>query len=372
MIDCKKYYDFLKEEEVNFFTGVPDSLLKNFISYISEVNKDNHIIGTNEGSSIGMGIGYHLATNKIPFIYLQNSGLGNIINPLLSLADKEVYAIPMIIMVGWRGEPGIKDEPQHIKQGRVTLELIKSMGFDTKSFLMNLIMQDQTKNLITKAKIENKPVFLVVKKNTFSFFDSRKKEIDNLLNREEAIKTISLKTSKNDLVISTTGKSSRELFETRNSQNKKNDDFLTVGGMGHANQIALGISLFKKEKKVYCIDGDGAILMHMGGLVQIANSRDINFCHIIINNFSHESVGGQPTLGDTFSFSSVCEKIGYTETFKVDKIIELEENLDLFKKKGGVFCIEVICSSTSRKNLSRPSLSPEQNKLSFKRKISGY
>ena len=373
MIKPDQFLNELISQGIEFFSGVPDSLLKHFLAHLDTLNDRNHIIATNEGSAVALAMGYNLATNKLPLVYLQNSGLGNTINPLLSLADKKVYSIPMIIMVGWRGEPGVKDEPQHIKQGEVTIELIESMNYEY-SILSNNFEESkkQIQKLIKIANTDQKPVFLVVKKDTFSESKFDKKIPVDLISRESAIAAICNSIEKEDLVISTTGKASRELYEIRKIHKSSNADFLTVGGMGHANQIALGVSLFSNNKNIYCIDGDGAVLMHMGGLVQIANSSHNRFCHIIINNSSHESVGGQPTLGEKFSFAEVCKNIGYTTTCRVNSIADLIENIKLFKVKGGVVCIELICSSSSRKNLSRPSSTPLENKKSFINKLNSH
>lgn len=373
MIKPDQFLNELILQGIDFFSGVPDSLLKHFLAHLDSLNDKNHIIATNEGSAIALAMGYNLATDKLPLIYLQNSGLGNIINPLLSLADKKVYSIPMIIMVGWRGEPGVKDEPQHIKQGKVTLELIESMGYEY-SILSNNFEESkkQIQKLILIAKTDQKPIFLVVKKDTFLESKFVKQNPLDLISRESAIEAICNLIDKEDLVISTTGKASRELYEIRKIQKSSNADFLTVGGMGHANQIALGVSLFSNNKNIYCIDGDGAVLMHMGGLVQIANSSLKKFCHIIINNSSHESVGGQPTLGEKVSFAEICKNVGYTSAYRVNTIAQLVEKIKLFKIKGGVICIEVICSSSSRKNLSRPSTTPLENKKLFVNKLNRY
>lgn len=370
MINPELFLNELLSKEINFFTGVPDSLLKSFLLHLDSLDSKNHIISTNEGSAIGLAIGYNLATNKIPMVYLQNSGLGNIINPILSLADEKVYSIPMIIMVGWRGEPGVKDEPQHLKQGEVTLDLIKSMNYKHR-ILSNEFHEGkkQLNELIHITKNDQKPVFLIVKKNTFLESTINKKKQVSLISRESAIEAICSSINKDDLVISTTGKASRELYEIRKAQQTSNEDFLTVGGMGHANQIAMGIALFSKDKNIYCIDGDGAVLMHMGGLVQIGNLKLDNFCHIIINNSSHESVGGQATLGDKISFAEICKNSGYKKTYRVNTTNQLTEKLKLFNDIGGPICIEVICSSTSRSNLSRPTSSPKENKESFKEKL---
>jgi phosphonopyruvate decarboxylase len=369
MIKPKDFYDYLKKNEIDFFSGVPDSLLKEFCLYLDINDKKNHVISTNEGSAVGLSIGYNLATNKIPLVYLQNSGLGNIINPLVSLADKKIYSIPMIFLVGWRGEPGEKDEPQHLKQGEITLPILKTMDYEYE--VLNIkedLWKKQLKNLINKASISQSPVFLIVKKDTFEKYETIPYSNKNSLSREKAILTINETVSKNDLIVSTTGKASRELFEI-NTSNSENDSFLTVGGMGHANQIALGISRFVNNKNVYCIDGDGAALMHLGGLAIIGRLAGKNFCHIIINNESHESVGGQPTLGDELNFSVLSKNFGYKYSKKVKSQKALRNALIQFKNLKGPFFIEVKCSSSSRKNLLRPKNSPLENKVRFRNKI---
>ena len=251
-LSCEEFFNYLVQKKINFFTGVPDSLLKDFCGYISDnVCKSNHVISTNEGSSIGLAIGYHLSTGKIPLIYMQNSGLGNIINPLLSLADSKVYKIPLILMIGWRGEPGFKDEPQHYKQGEVTTDLLESIGVDFSILPENI---SSAKNCIDKLikdiKHTSSPHALIVKKNTFSDYVMKNDLINNYeMSREDAIQIV-LKSLKDDsCVVSTTGKASREVYEYRKFNNLSHEkDFLTVGGMGHTSQIALGIALNSPKK----------------------------------------------------------------------------------------------------------------------------
>ena len=302
MISTEYFFKNLLKARVEFFAGVPDSLLKNICSYITDnTSPKNHIIAANEGNALALGIGYHLASGKLPLIYMQNSGLGNIVNPLLSLADPDVYSVPMLLMIGWRGEPNVKDEPQHKKQGRVTLKMLKAMEVPYQVLSVDT-SDEQAKEIIKKASKEalknNTPYAIVVKKSSFSEYKLKKDETANLpLFREDAIKIIVDNLDDKDIVVSTTGVASRELFEYREELKQGHEkDFLTVGGMGHANQIALGIAMQKPNRSVFCLDGDGAVLMHMGSMAINGNIKCDNFKHIVFNNGAHDSVGGNPQL----------------------------------------------------------------------------
>ena len=369
MIQSDLFYNLLKKNEINFFTGVPDSLLKNICSYITDnTEKKNHIISSNEGASIGLAIGYNLATNKIPLVYMQNSGLGNIINPLLSLADKEVYSNPMILMIGWRGEPGVKDEPQHIKQGAVTLELLESMKINYEILPLNHDDAEKCiERLVHTSKETSSPCALIVRKNSFADYKLKSVIQTNYdLNRESAIGVVLSNLSSDDIVVSTTGKTSREVFEFRVNNNLSNDsDFLTVGGMGHSSQIALGIAMQKQSKAIYCLDGDGAALMHLGSLGIIGDISPSNFIHIIINNGAHDSVGGQPTIGYDIDFCKIAKNLNYKSVYKVDNHKDLENVIKISKTISGPILIEVLTNKGSRADLGRPTIKPLQNKLNF-------
>ena len=293
MISPKIYLENLKKAGIDFFSGVPDSLLKQFCACISEnIKNESHTISSNEGAAIALGIGNYLGSGNIPFIYLQNSGLGNVVNPILSLASREVYGIPMIIMIGWRGAPNVKDEPQHIHQGRVMKKSMDAMDLPHVTLSKDEETAiKQTNEAITKAKKYSTPVFLIVK-NTFSEYAYEKPPSKLDISREQAITTASKLLESNAVVVSTTGMPSRELFEYRANNNQGHHrDFLTVGGMGHANQIALGISKAQPSRPIYCFDGDGAAIMHMGSIAVLGQSNAKNLIHIIFNNGVHDSVG---------------------------------------------------------------------------------
>jgi phosphonopyruvate decarboxylase len=368
MINTKYFFKKLIELEISFFSGVPDSLLKNICGFISDnVDTKNHIIAANEGNALAIGIGYHLSTGKLPLIYMQNSGLGNVINPLLSLADPDVYSVPILLMIGWRGQPEVKDEPQHKKQGRITLKML-----DTMEVPYEILSKDtndkQAEEIIKKAsKIAlktNSPYAIVVQKDSFSKYQIKKKRTVNYpLYREEAIRAIVDNLDDKDIIISTTGVTSRELFEYRDKLNLGHEkDFLTVGGMGHANQIAIGIALQKPNRRVVCLDGDGAALMHMGSMAINGNINCKNFKHIIFNNGAHDSVGGQPTVGLSVDFQSIAKASGYDIVLKAETNEEIINCLKKLKLFNGKVFLEIKIKKGFRDDLGRPKTTPQENK----------
>tara|TARA_B100000963_G_C22638169_1_gene678760 strand:- start:4865 stop:5989 length:1125 start_codon:yes stop_codon:yes gene_type:complete len=364
-------FEVFKKEGIDFFAGVPDSLLKNFCSFVDEnINEDNHVITANEGSSIAISIGYHLATGKVPIVYMQNSGLGNAINPLLSLADEEVYSIPILLMIGWRGEPGVKDEPQHIKQGAVTKNMLEAMGIET--FILHKDSSlDILKNACISAKKNKRPVALLVKKSTFSEYKPIKNNASELsMSREDAIKVIAKSAEKYDYsIVSTTGVASRELFEYRANENLGHSkDFLTVGGMGHASQIALGVGMFS-NKNILCIDGDGAFLMHTGSIAEIGTRSLKKFKHIVINNKCHDSVGGQPTRAGEIDINQIAASFGYNVFPSCKSESDLKNTIETFLESDKCCFIEILVKPGFRKDLGRPTTSPEENKICFMQSI---
>ena len=368
MISPESFYCSLTNSGIGFFSGVPDSLLKSFCAYLQDnCSKEEHLIAANEGSAIALGIGYHLATQKVPLIYMQNSGIGNAINPLLSLADSEVYSIPMLLLVGWRGEPSTKDEPQHMKQGRIMKNLLKTLETPFDNVNPNLSSKEIlniVNKLVEKSLKFKSPVALLVSKGTFKDYALKSsKENSFELLREEVVQLIAKNILAKDIIVSTTGLASRELFEFRASTNQNHyQDFLTVGGMGHASQIALGIATQKKDRRIYCLDGDGALLMHMGSMVTSGSLNSQNFTHVLLNNSSHESVGGQPTPFNKIGIHNIAKEVGYDfcETVNNKKeLITCINNTQNFK--GSVF-INVKLKNGFRANLGRPTKSPVQNK----------
>jgi phosphonopyruvate decarboxylase len=371
MIDVIFFCERLIKAGTDFFTGVPDSLLKSFCAYIADhVRTENHIVAANEGAAVALATGYHIATGKIPLVYMQNSGIGNAVNPLLSLADPEVYQIPMILLIGWRGEPGVKDEPQHIKQGKVTCSMLDTMG------IPYTVMADNEKELEKQFSAmydhfsrNNSPYGLVVRKDIFSQYKIQNIFISDeklTLSRETAIEEILRVSPPDELYVSTTGMASRELYELREKLSLAHDrDFLTVGSMGHASQIAFGIALQKPELFVTCLDGDGAVLMHMGSLAIIGSRKPRNLRHIVLNNGAHDSVGGQPTVGLQTDICSIALACGYEKAFSVRTAEELRTVLPETEKRYGPILVEVRICKGARADLGRPRSSPVENKMAF-------
>lgn len=372
MINTDEFYNELVKNKIDFFTGVPDSLLKYFCAYVKDnASKEKNIITANEGNAVALASGYYLATGNIGMVYMQNSGLGNAVNPIASLIDEKVYKIPMMFLVGWRGEPDKKDEPQHKKQGLITLELLEVLGIKYKVLDENVSCEDIKKYIkeAYKYMMENSmPYAFVIKKNTFSEYKLKNVTVNENLNltREKAIDIISSNIDKNSAIVSTTGMASRELFEIRERYNEGHSkDFLTVGSMGHASHIALGIALNKKDRNVYCIDGDGALLMHLGGLAIISSLSPENYKHIVINNGAHDSVGGQETVGFQIDIPKIAKACGYKEAFSCSDENELLNYIKLIDKIKGPVLLEVKVKKGARKDLGRPTKSPIENKELF-------
>lgn len=366
MIDPKAYLEILRENCINFYTGIPDSLLKDFCACVTDsVDGNNHIIAANEGAAIALAMGHYVGSGNIPFVYMQNSGLGNCVNPLLSLASPEVYATPLLLMIGWRGEPGVKDEPQHVHQGRITLDMLETMGIEAKVLSNDpKIANEQTISAIKRAKSLSSPIALVVKKGTFSSYTSKKSAMKFNLSREQAIICAASSLEGDAAIVATTGMASRELFEYRaNNKLGHSKDFLTVGGMGHASQIALGLALAKPDRRIYCFDGDGATIMHMGSLGIIGSSGCKNFVHIVFNNGCHGSVGGQPTIAFDIDLCSIADACGYSEVKKVCTLTEIQSAIASFNEVNGPSFIEICTSSDNRKDIGRPTSSPVENKF---------
>ena len=365
MISPQFFIEKLKANHIDFYAGVPDSLLKNMCAYITDhFDAAHNIIAANEGAAVGLAAGHYLATGQPACVYMQNSGEGNAINPLASLTDEDVYNIPLLLIIGWRGKPGVHDEPQHVKQGKVTTELLNVMEINYEVLSKE---EDKAAKQIEKAveALRNKEVYaLVIEKDTFEEYKLINIETNDLsLCREEAIQTVAAKLGENDCIVSTTGMISRELFEYRAALNQSHErDFLTVGSMGHASQIALGIALEQPNRRVWCFDGDGATIMHMGSLAIVASKAPKNYVHVVFNNGAHDSVGGQPTVGLKIDLPAVAKAVGYATVCSVDNNADLETVLDKVKDSRGPVFLEVKVKKGNRKDLGRPTTTPIQNK----------
>lgn len=365
MISPQFFIEKLQNEGVEFYAGVPDSLLKSVCAYITDHFDGQHnIIAANEGGAVALAAGYHLATGKVGCVYMQNSGEGNAVNPLASLTDREVYHIPLLLLVGWRGRPGVHDEPQHVKQGKVTTGLLNVMGINYE-----VLSKEEEKAAVQIEKAmqsirETGNTFaLVVEKDTFDTYTLKNVGREEYtMSREDAIQIVASSIPSDAVIVSTTGMISRELFEYRTARGQGHErDFLTVGSMGHASQIALGIALQQPERKIYCFDGDGASIMHMGNMAIVGSKRPKNYVHVIFNNGAHDSVGGQPTVGHEIDLVEIAHAMHYEHAVCVSTPEQLKEALDDMLTDG-LQLIEIRVKKGNRKDLGRPTTTPIQNK----------
>ena len=374
MIQPSLFYQYLAARGVEYFVGVPDSLLKNFCGYIADnVPNERHVITANEGNALALAAGCYIGTGKPALVYLQNSGLGNIINPLVSLCDREIYQIPAILLIGWRGEPGVKDEPQHLKQGRITTKFLETMEIPSQVISANT---DNLSSVLDKSfnqiEANGGPVALLVKKGSFSKYKPKPRTENCFeLSREDAIKTIINALDLSTIIVSTTGMTSRELHEYREqSGTPMRNDFLTVGSMGHASSIASGIAATHPSKKVICLDGDGAALMHLGAMAIIGQSKLSNLIHVVLNNGAHDSVGGQPTCGLNINFPLIARGCGYQNIATADTKRSIQENVKRLLPNDGPSFLEIRIKRGSRSDLGRPSISPLQNRVALMNALS--
>lgn len=360
----------IEEMGIDFYTGVPDSQLKAFCDTLMSRYGvgERHVIAANEGAAVGLAAGHYLATGKPAAVYMQNSGIGNAVNPVCSLVNDKVYAIPVLFLIGWRGEPGVHDEPQHIFQGEITVDILDCLN------IRNFVIDKETteENLkeyfdeIQKEFAAGHQCALVIKKGGLSTDVKMKYSNENVMSREEIINMIVDHTKESDIFVSTTGKLSRELFEAREARNQGHkQDFLTVGSMGHASMIAMGIAREKKDRRVFCLDGDGAVIMHMGSLAVAGTDQLDNFVHLLVDNGAHETVGGLPTVGTKIDYPLLAKACGYDNVLTA---ASREELLAAFSKieniKGSVFLI-VKANLSSRADLGRPTTTPIENKEAF-------
>jgi phosphonopyruvate decarboxylase len=367
MIQPRQFFEALNARGISLYAGVPDSLLANFCAYIDEhASHNQHLITANEGNAVAIAMGYYLATGQVAAVYMQNSGLGNTVNPLVSLVDPEVYNVPMLLIIGWRGEPGVTDEPQHVKQGRITLEQLDVLEIpywvvDAGSDVIAILDA-----AIAAMAGRNAPVALVVRKDTFAKYTPKRQilELSGLV-REAALEQLLALCDKDDLVVSTTGKTSREVFELRASNGQAQRDFLTVGGMGHTSSISLGVAIGQPSRRVICLDGDGSLLMHMGAMPIIAACKPRRFIHVLLNNGAHDSVGGQSTVASDIDFARLADSVGYVGYAEASDVGSLIKAWDKLTKITGPVLLEIKIRKGSREDLGRPTNSTVQNKLAF-------
>ena len=353
---------------IDFFTGVPDSQLKGLCDTLYAtygVESKQHIVAANEGNAIALCAGHYLATGRPGLCYMQNSGLGNAVNPIASLMDGQVYGLPCLLVVGWRGEPGVKDEPQHVKQGQVTLSQLELL--DVPYMVLDKAMtEDEFDAAFTEIRTHldaGRTAAIVVKKGGLTCSMNPQYGNANAMTREEAVGVIARLAGKRDMFVSTTGKLSRELFELREAMGEGHDrDFLTVGSMGHASMIALGIALEQPDRRVWCLDGDGAALMHLGAMAVLGQKKPANLVHVVINNAAHETVGGMPVCEGALNLTGLAMSAGYRHVSRAANEMELYQAADAAMAAGELAFIEVMCAVGARDDLGRPTTTPQQNR----------
>jgi phosphonopyruvate decarboxylase len=369
MLNAGKVFEAIREQGIDFFAGVPDSLLKDFCAYVTDHASDNdHVITANEGNAVALAAGHFLGSARPALVYMQNSGLGNAVNPLLSLADAEVYSIPMLLMIGWRGEPGVKDEPQHVKQGRVMAGMLDAM--EIPHFELSADTPDAAAVIGRACQLmreHSAPVALLVRKGTFEKYQLKQDVVtDYPMKRENAITCIVDLLRDDDIVISTTGKTSRELYEYRAARGDGHgNDFLTVGSMGHTASIAMGVAQAQRDRRVICLDGDGSVIMHMGSLAVIGQSGLSNLVHVVINNGAHDSVGGQPTVGFAINVREIAKCCGYTRVQTASSVEEIKQAVIRLAEDEGLSLLEVRVNKGARSDLGRPKSTPAQNRAAL-------
>ena len=361
MINVKKFILELKKNGISFYTGVPDSVLKSLINFLSDKHKNSHLTTTSEGSAVSLGIGYNLATKKIPLIYLQNSGIGNALNPIYSFADKRIYSIPMVLLIGRRGFPKHKDEPQHYRIGETIIKNLETFNIKSK-ILSKKNYVNQIKQTVDNAKKFSKAFALIVPMNFFEKYEKKKKsKSKNLLKRYEFLKFFLQNIDKKDVTISSLGNVSRELFVLNERFKRSHKKTLyTIGAMGHANQIGLSISNKRKQKRTFILDGDGSVQMHLGNILSIGKYSQGNLTHIIFNNGLHESTGSHNLVNKNFDYKNFLKLAGYSKVFQIDTLSEFRAILK--KKIKGLNGIIINIDSGTINNLPRPTKKPNQLK----------
>lgn len=360
----------IEQMGIDFYTGVPDSQLKAFCDTVMSRYGvgEHHVIAANEGAAVGLAAGHYLATGKPAVVYMQNSGIGNAVNPICSLLNEKVYAIPVLFIIGWRGEPGVHDEPQHIFQGEITIPLLDCLNI--KSFIIDkATAEDDIREYFIQIQKElqiGHQCALVVKKGGLIANVKMNYANDHILSREQVVNIMADRTEEGDIFVSTTGKLSRELYEAREAKCQGHQrDFLTVGSMGHASMIAMGIARAKRGRRVFCLDGDGAVIMHMGSLAVTGCDGLDNLVHVLIDNGSHETVGGLPTVGQKINYLALAGACGYRTVYSVSNEAELTAALDSLGKALGAVFIVVKTDISSRADLGRPATTPIENKEAF-------
>lgn len=366
------FYNACRKQGVDYFTGVPDSVVGPLSSYLAAEHPTAHDIAANEGNAVGLAIGHYLGTGHLPLVYLQNSGLGNALDPLTSAANPEVMHVPLLLLVGWRGQPGAKDEPQHTRPGAATQDLLEILGIPSLVLYRdpNRSLQ-QIAQISANARATSRVHALIVEPDTFEPYQAKNSEEYYPLSREQALHLVLEQVEPAAAYIATNGMTGRELHEYRRGLGETQRDLLVVGAMGHASSIAAGVARSHPDRRIVCLDGDGSMIMHLGALATIASQHLTNFLHIVFNNAAHDSTGGQPTAGRNIELAAVARACGYRDARTVSSVAELHQDLGELLAGDGPALLEIYVHRGHRPNLSRPTISPKANRSTFSKFING-
>ncbi len=379
-IAAAHFVDQLAALGVRFVAGVPDTILCELAGRLGAPDSPlRHLVACNEGAAVAAAIGHHLASGAVAAVYLQNSGLGHAANPLASLAAPEVCSIPLLLLVGWRGELAddgtqLADEPQHRLQGRLTPAQLDLLGIAHET--LGPADSDPAaalRRLLRLALRRQRPVALLLRRGTFAPAPAGSVGPPLAagapqMSREQAIEACLRALPAGAATVATTGMASRELFDLRRRRGEPHDlDFLVVGAMGHASHVALGLCCADPGRPVLCLDGDGAALMHLGALASCAGARGL--LHVVLNNGAHESVGCQPTSAPALRLAALARACGYARVATVRSAASLEAAVRDFLEGGQSGFIEAVCRVGHRADLGRPALAPREAARQFMRAL---
>lgn len=330
----------LRRAGVEFFCGVPDSHLNAFCTYLTNnVSDDKHMITANEGNAISVASGYHFATGTVPLVYMQNSGMGNALNPLVSLTDRHVYSVPMVLLIGWRGDPSTRDHDQHKTQGKITPKLLELLDIPYRIIEdRDDVINETVEWAVQTAKEISCPTALIAKNGVMAEKEKKVPPHDDrfTMSREDVINVVLDHAADDAILVATTGRATRELFFLREERGETHDnDILNVGAMGHASSIAMGIALAMPDRQVICLDGDSAAIMHLGAMAMASHYHLLNYIHVILNNGAHESVGGQPSVGHCIDFAAIAQGCGFQRVVTIDNENKLIEALTICSDDKG-------------------------------------
>lgn len=369
MVNQKELFEALDGMGVDFFTGVPDSFLNDFCLYMTNnMTVEQHVMAANEGNAIAIAAGHYIATGKLPLVYMQNSGIGNAINPLLSLTHNCVYGIPMLLVIGWRGDPAINDHVQHKKQGELTPVLMEDMDIPYVILDDDATVIEKFRWAADKTREISSPVALIAKKSILTQKEKKQEYPESsLMNREEAISAVIDVMGEDAIYLGTTGRATRELHEQLKQHGiVSGHEWQNVGSMGHVSSVALGIAISQPERCVVVFDGDAAAVMHMGSIATIGRYQPNNLIHVVLNNGVNESVGGQPSAGYVIDLSLIAKACGYHVLGSyIESRFALQSALKELEGVNGPVFIDIHVRQGIRSDMPKLTIDHHQEKINL-------